>query len=98
VRGLARRIPNAAPILASRRDIPANITVRYELNPIAGRKNPTAERRREAFRVGFDRSVKLEFDRAHATGGAGLLAGRELDDGLRLTRLAEELLVNTRTG
>ncbi len=38
------------------------------------------ERRREAFRVGFDRSVKIEFRGAHVTSDAGLLAFRELDE------------------
>ena len=56
------------------------------------------ERRRDAFRVGFDRSVKLEFRGAHVTGGAGLLAFRELDDALGLTQLAGEALVDARTG
>jgi hypothetical protein len=56
------------------------------------------ERRREAFRVGFDRSVKLEFRGAHVTSDAGLLAFRELDDALSLTQLAGEALVDTRTG
>ena len=56
------------------------------------------ERRRDAFRVGFDRSVKLEFRGAHVTSDAGLLAFRELDDALGLTQLAGEALVDTRTG
>jgi len=56
------------------------------------------ERRRDAFRVGFDRSVKLQFRRAHVTSEAGLLALRELDDALGLTQQAGEALVDTRIG
>ncbi len=56
------------------------------------------ERRREAFRVGFDRSVKIEFRGAHVTGDAGLLAFRELDGALGLTRMAAEFFTDTRTG
>jgi len=56
------------------------------------------ERRRDAFRVGFDRSVKLQFRRAHVTSEARLLALRELDDALGLTQQAGEALVDTRTG
>ena len=55
-------------------------------------------RRREAFRVGFDRLVKLEFRGAHVTSDAGLLAFRELDDALGLTQLAGKALVDARTG
>ena len=39
------------------------------------------ERRREALRGGFDRSVKFEFRGAHVTSDAGLLDFRELDEG-----------------
>lgn len=56
------------------------------------------EKRREAFRVGFDRSVKLEFRGAHVTSDAGLLAFRELDDALGLAQQGGESFVDTRTG
>ena len=56
------------------------------------------ERRREAFRVCFDRSVKIEFRGAHVTSDAGLLAFRELDEALGLTEMVADLLVETRTG
>ncbi|MCZ6558551.1 MAG: transposase, partial [SAR324 cluster bacterium] len=56
------------------------------------------ERRREAFRVVFDRSVKIEFRGAHVTSDAGLLAFRELDEALGLTRMASKFLTETRTG
>lgn len=56
------------------------------------------ERRREAFRVGSDRSVKIEFRGAHVTSDAGLLAFRELDDALGLTGVVVEIRTDTRTG
>lgn len=56
------------------------------------------ERRREAFRVDFDRTVKLEFRGAHVTSDAGLLAFRELDDAIGLTQQAGESLLDTRIG
>ena len=46
---------------------------------INGRENPMGERRREAFRVRFDRSVKIEFAAQSAPGclGIGLPGGCE---------------------
>ena len=56
------------------------------------------EGRREASRVEFDRSVKVEFHGANVTSDAGLLAFRELDEVLCLTGMVAGLLVDTRTG
>ena len=51
------------------------------------------EGRREALRVDFDRSVKVEFHGANVTSHAGLLAFQELDEALGLTDMVAELLV-----
>ncbi len=56
------------------------------------------EGRREALRVDFDRSLKVEFHGAHVTSDAGLLAFRELDKALGLTGIAAKFLTDTRTG
>ena len=56
------------------------------------------EGRKEALRVDFDRSVKIEFRGAHVTSDAGLLAFRELDGALGLTGMASKFLTDTRTG
>ena len=39
------------------------------------------ESRKEAFRVGYDRSVKIEFRGAHVTSDGDLLVFRELERG-----------------
>ena len=56
------------------------------------------ERKKRALRVGFDRSVKLEFHGAKISSDAGLMLHRELDDVLGLTREAETVLEDMRTG
>ena len=56
------------------------------------------EARREALRVAFDRSIKLEFHGAKVTSNAGLLPYRELDESLGLTAIAEDSLTDCRTG
>ena len=52
----------------------------------------------DAWRVDFDRQIKLEFHGSTVTSDAGLLAYRELDDALELTRTAATGLHDTRTG
>ncbi len=56
------------------------------------------ERRRDALRVRFDGSLKLEFHGSNVTSDAGLLAYRELDEAFGLTAIGCENVVEERTG
>jgi hypothetical protein len=49
-------------------------------------------------RLRFNPKIRLEFRGATITSDAGLLAFREFDDALGLTRIAEEYLQESRTG
>ena len=56
------------------------------------------EKKHGSLRVRFDSRLKLEFHGARISSDAGLLAYREFDERFELTRMAEEVLHDTRTG
>ena len=53
---------------------------------------------RDALRVGFDRTVKLEFHGATVSSDAGSFPYRDLDDAVQLTESAAAELLHFRTG
>ena len=56
------------------------------------------EARKEALRVDFDIQIKLEFHGAAVTSDAGLVAYRELDEALGVTRMADDMFRDPRCG
>jgi hypothetical protein len=54
-------------------------------------ENPSAVATKSTLRVDFDSRLKLEFHGSKVTSDAGLLAYGELEEGLGLTDLGDEL-------
>lgn len=62
------------------------------------RRTRRGEARKDALRLDFDRTLKLEFHGTKVTSDAGLLAYRELDGALGLTSTVDSELRDIRTG
>ena len=56
------------------------------------------EARKDALRLNFDHTLKLEFHGTKVTSDGGLLAYRELDEALALTKVGPDLLTDSRLG
>jgi len=56
------------------------------------------EAKNGALKLQFDGHLRLEFRGAKVTTDAGLLAVRELDEALKLTEMAGEMIQDNRTG
>jgi hypothetical protein len=62
--------------------------------PLTWKGHLMGESRKEALRVGFDGSVRLEFHGATVSSDGGLLAYRDVDDALGLTATAGAALAD----
>jgi Transposase DDE domain group 1 len=97
-KGLGPDFPDGSVVSAWRlRLFPGKPSVSDDFLP-KRQRNPMGDSQKNPLRVDFDRQIKLEFHGSTITSDAGLLAYRELDNALGLTRSAASGLHDTRTG
>src|SRR3954453_10052627 len=96
--GLIPHSPDEVAILSTLKTVFNKNSASYIGHTGAAMADPTGEADKGALRLNFDRRLMLQFRGSAITSDAGLLAYRELDNTLRLTDTAADILADARTG